>query len=48
MPRIHKEPEVRNRKHTVKTDAHKRGHLNIKVHKTGGRKRKGSKKTILT
>jgi hypothetical protein len=45
--KIHKETDVRNRKHTVKTDAHKKGHLKISVHKSGGRKRKGSKKTIL-
>jgi hypothetical protein len=47
MAKIHKEAEPRNRKHTVKTDMHKKGHTTIKVHKTGGRKKHGSKKTIL-
>ncbi len=45
---IHKEAEPRNRKHTVKANAHAKGHLKIKAHKTGGKKHKGSKKTILT
>lgn len=48
MPRIHKEASVSHRKHTVKTNAHKAGHLKISVHKKGGgKKRHGSKKTIL-
>jgi hypothetical protein len=35
-------------KHKVSTNAHKKGHLKISVAKKGGRKRGGSKKTLLT
>lgn len=46
MAKIHKETDARNRKHSVKTDHHVKGHSTIHVHK-GGKGKRHSKKTIL-
>ena len=45
--KIHKEAAIGNRKHTVAANHHNAKHSTIHVHKMGGSKRKGSKKTIL-
>jgi len=48
MPKIHKAVEARNRKHTVSTNHHIKGHSTIHVHKGGkGKGRGAKKKTIL-